>query len=129
MKNDVSFNFRFDGKKFENLIRDAIKETVIDEVQLILNNGEDNENLDNQKKENAPVLMLNNWKPLTAKEIEVMDLVLLGLSNRKISTRLSISMNTVKSHLRNISSKLGVSGRDEASNAYRKLFGKSGNRH
>jgi two-component system, NarL family, response regulator LiaR len=51
---------------------------------------------------------------LTAKEREVLVLLVKGLSNQEISERLTISMATVKYHLTNIFAKLGVRNRVEA---------------
>ncbi|MFP6600179.1 MAG: response regulator transcription factor [Deltaproteobacteria bacterium] len=50
---------------------------------------------------------------LTARESEVVDLVISGCRNREISERLSISEKTVKAHLSNIFAKLGVRDRLE----------------
>ncbi|HCX64541.1 MAG TPA: helix-turn-helix transcriptional regulator [Eubacteriaceae bacterium] len=51
--------------------------------------------------------------PLTQREEEVLQLILSGKSNRRISEELYISENTVKTHVKNIYSKYGVSGRAE----------------
>ena len=51
---------------------------------------------------------------LTARELELLELVGEGFSNRAISDRLSISTNTVKYHLKNIFQKLGAQNRAEA---------------
>lgn len=51
---------------------------------------------------------------LTLREQEVLALVAEGLSDKKIAAKLTISLYTVKSHLRNILSKLQVSSRREA---------------
>ncbi len=51
---------------------------------------------------------------LTLREQEVLDLVAQGLSDKEISVNLSISLYTVKSHLRSILAKLQVSNRREA---------------
>jgi DNA-binding NarL/FixJ family response regulator len=51
---------------------------------------------------------------LTARELELLELVGDGLSNRAISENLSISTNTVKYHLKNIFQKLGAQNRAEA---------------
>jgi DNA-binding NarL/FixJ family response regulator len=48
---------------------------------------------------------------LTARELEVVRMVARGLSNKEIADSLSISEGTVKSHLRAIFEKLGVSSR------------------
>jgi DNA-binding NarL/FixJ family response regulator len=48
---------------------------------------------------------------LTHRESEVLSLIVTGLSNRGIATRLVVSDETIKSHLRSIYRKLGVSDR------------------
>jgi ATP/maltotriose-dependent transcriptional regulator MalT len=53
-------------------------------------------------------------QPLSAREEEVLQLVAAGLRNREIATRLFISHKTVKTHLQNIYSKLGVRSRTQA---------------
>jgi DNA-binding CsgD family transcriptional regulator len=51
---------------------------------------------------------------LTAREIEIFDLVAVGLSNADIAERLWISPGTVKKHLDNVYAKLGVRNRTAA---------------
>jgi len=51
---------------------------------------------------------------LTHREIEVLDLAAQGLTDKEIAERLMISINTVKSHIRNVLSKLQVNTRHEA---------------
>jgi DNA-binding NarL/FixJ family response regulator len=48
---------------------------------------------------------------LTQRESEVLSLIVTGLSNRGIATRLVVSDETIKSHLRSVYRKLGVSDR------------------
>lgn len=52
-------------------------------------------------------------QPLTAREQEVLQLLLDGISNREIAYRLVLSTNTVKKHVSNICSKLHVSSRTQ----------------
>ena len=51
---------------------------------------------------------------LTAREIEVLEQIVAGNSNKAIATRLNISEATVKSHINSILNKLGVSDRTQA---------------
>ncbi len=53
-------------------------------------------------------------EPLTAREREVLWLVLEGASNRDIALQLTLSVNTVKKHVLNIYSKLNVQNRAQA---------------
>jgi len=53
-------------------------------------------------------------EPLSEREIEVLQLIAEGLSNREIASRLYLSLNTVKVHARNIYGKLGVKNRTQA---------------
>ncbi|RME48279.1 MAG: DNA-binding response regulator [Caldilineae bacterium] len=51
---------------------------------------------------------------LTPRELELLQLVAHGLSNKAIARQLSVSENTVKYHLKNIMQKLDVQNRTEA---------------
>ena len=51
---------------------------------------------------------------LTAREISILELVVDGLTNKKIASKLHISVNTVKIHLRNILEKLHLQNRIQA---------------
>ncbi|MBI1793762.1 MAG: response regulator transcription factor [Chloroflexi bacterium] len=51
---------------------------------------------------------------LTEREREVLKLMIEGLNNTQIAGRLTVSPSTVKSHVSNILSKLGVASRTEA---------------
>jgi NarL family two-component system response regulator LiaR len=69
--------------------------------------------------EAAQVLMQNLKEPnttftLTEREHEILALMVSGLGNNEIAERLIVSRSTVKFHVSNILSKLGVASRTEA---------------
>lgn len=53
-------------------------------------------------------------EPLTARELQVLQLVAQGLPNKGIARRLGISENTAKFHVASLGGKLGASSRTEA---------------
>ncbi|MDU1892312.1 MAG: helix-turn-helix transcriptional regulator [Dysgonomonas sp.] len=50
----------------------------------------------------------NRDQPLSQRELDVLRLVALGLLNKEIADKLNISLNTVLSHRKNITAKLGI---------------------
>jgi len=50
----------------------------------------------------------------TARELEVLELIVAGARNNEIAERLAITVGTVKSHVKNILAKLGVLNRSQA---------------
>jgi LuxR family maltose regulon positive regulatory protein len=70
-----------------------------------------------EKRGEAAVQQLNsvaNFSPLSQREIEVLQLLEEGLSNKEIAQRLFISLRTVKYHATSIFTKLNVSNRTQA---------------
>jgi two-component system, NarL family, response regulator YdfI len=62
----------------------------------------------------SPPITQELAEPLSGREVEVLDLMTEGLSNKLIAHRLSISEHTVKTHVASIFAKLGASSRTEA---------------
>jgi two-component system, NarL family, response regulator len=54
---------------------------------------------------------------LSAREVQVLQLIVRGLANKQIAYTLSIAEHTVKNHVKNILSKLGVQDRTQAATA------------
>ncbi|MCX7861139.1 MAG: response regulator transcription factor, partial [Chloroflexus sp.] len=64
---------------------------------------------------NAPALAnVALPEPLSQREIEVLQLMAEGRNNHEIAASLVIAISTVKSHINNIFSKLGVASRTQA---------------
>ena len=61
----------------------------------------------------------NGWATLTERERDLAELVAEGLTNPEIAERLVIARETVKTHLSNIFTKLGISGRRELAREFR----------
>ena len=60
-------------------------------------------------------------EPLTEREVQILQLLSLGLSNPAVADQLVISLATVKTHIRHIFEKLGVENRIEALNKAKEL--------
>jgi DNA-binding CsgD family transcriptional regulator len=78
--------------------------------EIVFNNFE----IKTQKKEtsNKIIKLTSQNKPLTKRELQVLDLVLSGLTGNSIAKQLSVSLPTIKFHLKNIYNKLGVNGKN-----------------
>lgn len=68
----------------------------------------------------------NPIETLTEREMEVLKLIATGLSNKQIATRLFISEETVKVHIRNLLRKLNVHSRVAATVLYFEHLGGGG---
>ena len=53
------------------------------------------------------------WETLSPRERDVTALTCLGLTNRQIAARLSLSPETIKTHIRNILFKFGINSKAE----------------
>lgn len=60
-------------------------------------------------------------EPITPREVDVLRLIALGLTNKEIGEELYVSVATVKRHITNLNGKLGVSSRTEAVQKARRL--------
>lgn len=110
-ENNIKFSYILVGDKVKswiNLLKSERKEDLstpeinfLNEIMLILNKDCEE-------------------KILSNREIEVLDEIVTGASNKEIGERLNISISTVKTHIINIYSKLQVSNRVEAIEKARK---------
>lgn len=90
------------GPEFRNLLSDREQQFLGYALQTV-NNG-------------AERMAVNLVEALTAREMEVIEEMAKGESNKEIARNLCISLATVKTHLINIYGKLGVSNRMSAVN-------------
>jgi LuxR family maltose regulon positive regulatory protein len=99
--------------------REYLKEIIQKfKVQLL----EDKDNKEFVKKLSDIVGIKDENEVLSPREIEVLNTLIDGLSNKEIGEKLFISVSTVKTHIINIYSKLGVKNRVEAVNEGRKIL-------
>lgn len=75
-------------------------------------------------KDNNPYLHSYKYKSLTAREVEIMNILILGKLNKEIADALNLSIDTVRAHLRHIFPKLNTENRAEAIVEYLKITGK-----
>jgi DNA-binding CsgD family transcriptional regulator len=85
-----------------NRIREKILKPMIDE--LTESGIEDLQELIAE----SHILRESKKQPLSQRELDVLRLVALGLLNKEVADKLSISLNTVLSHRKNITAKLGI---------------------
>jgi len=103
------------GKGMESLLKAAIQRRVMpDYAEKILSAMSD--------ITRKPIIgQLNLVEPIHPRELEVLRLMTLGLSNSQIAEQLVISIGTVKTHVHNICGKLGTRNRTEAASRAREL--------
>jgi DNA-binding NarL/FixJ family response regulator len=125
MVNDLLASLMVKGNKAEDILRRFIRKIILEELNFFMaQSNQQQDGFSSGFSEKLPVMILNNYRKLTAKETEVMDLILLGFTNRKIAARLIMKLSTVKNHIKSINNKFGVNDRESACSVYRKLYNK-----
>ncbi|MFB0842661.1 LuxR C-terminal-related transcriptional regulator [Paenibacillus oleatilyticus] len=105
-----------EGIPMRRLLREAVTlETIPDYAGKLLEEFEA-ERLNDESKSGPRQFRSDKFlvDPLSARELEILQLVAQGLSNHEISERLFLALSTVKGHNRNIFDKLQVKRRTEA---------------
>jgi len=103
-----------DGPPIANLLYEALKREIAPEyIRRLLAafpvTEPEETNLTKPQVDQSKLI-----EPLSDREIEVLQFIAKGLTNQEISNKLFLSMHTVKTHTRNIYSKLGAHHRAEA---------------
>jgi LuxR family maltose regulon positive regulatory protein len=102
-----------EGAPMAQLLREAASQGVMPAYTGKLLSAFDAEQ---RKSEGKPAQPLTQplIEPLSQRELKILQLIAQGLSNREISERLFLALDTVKGHNRNIFDKLQVKSRTEA---------------
>jgi DNA-binding NarL/FixJ family response regulator len=79
-----------------------------------------NHSAENDKQQKNPVIYNSDQYDLTEKEKEVLLLISKGFTNKEIADKLFVSVNTVKTHTKNIYIKMDVRNRTEAAKKMQK---------
>ncbi len=94
---------------------DSIRKEVTDKERQIQKLQEKLQKLEDLRLNQINISNNVLTSPLTQREIEVLQLLAKGATNKEISSQLFISDHTVKSHVTHIFDKLGVNDRTQAS--------------
>jgi len=92
-----------------SLLKDTLREELLDTIRAV--------SAGRTRVPSDVAAKLVEWvssETLTAREVDVLRLIVAGHSNREIATLLYISEGTVKTHVNHILMKLGVSDRTQA---------------
>lgn len=88
--------------------------TIIADAVRIYNDRIDKENYTTSCTQEYPLITANGpLAPLTTKEKEILSLLAKGFTNEEISSELTITVGTVKSHLTNLYGKMDVNSRSK----------------
>lgn len=96
-----------------NIVLLQVRQNLPTAEEKLANQTEKNQTVTIQASEPEYQRILENT-PLTARELEILDLIVEGGSNADIGGKLYITVGTVKTHVRNILSKLCVDDRTQA---------------
>jgi len=104
------------SRQSSQLIIDQMQRDISDYIAQIEENKEADEQTHQKEINQHQLLILEQLKPygLSEREEEVLMLIAQGFKNQEIADKLFVSLNTVKTHTKNIFSKLDVRNRMEA---------------
>jgi LuxR family maltose regulon positive regulatory protein len=104
------------GPMGDLLRRAAAQGMAIEYVDRLLTALKEDQHRGERRLQSSTLKLHPSNESLTDRELEILRLVSIGLSNEAIAGTLVISIETVKKHLKNIYSKLDVHSRVEATN-------------
>jgi LuxR family maltose regulon positive regulatory protein len=113
--------FANEGQPMKHLLQEALNRGATPEyIHRLLGSFSSEERLQTDESNSLPD-QSGLIEPLSDRELEVLQHISEGLTNRVIADRLYLSLNTVKVHTRNIYGKLGVNNRTQAVSRAREL--------
>jgi DNA-binding NarL/FixJ family response regulator len=95
------------------LIKPCSKEEILSSIKNAIKKNTTHRNTKTSQDASNILKVLSGKKPLTKKELRVFECLLLGLKGDEMSTKLNVTLPTIKFHLKNIYTKLGIKGRRE----------------
>lgn len=102
-----------------------LEKSLNEDVRSVGNDSQNTiENLSDNGKDNNPDMQYDKYKSLTAREVEIMNILVRGKLNKEIANELDLHTDTVRAHLRHIFPKLNTENRAEAIVEYLKITGK-----
>jgi len=109
----------FDVYAYDYIVKPISQERLQETLQRALSQEiiPELESIDIAYSKKIPPLI----KPLTKREMEILQFISKGMSNREIATAFDLSEGTVKNHVVNIFSKLQVKNRVQATTAAKEL--------
>ena len=93
------------------LIKPCTKKAVFLSIARCIKNNKTVRNADLTKHFQAKINTLPGKKPLTKRELEIFSHLISGMSDKRMSEELAVTLPTIKFHLQNIYKKSGINGR------------------
>jgi DNA-binding NarL/FixJ family response regulator len=93
------------------LIKPCSKKTVFLSITRCLESNTTVRNEDFTEHFQAKINTLPGKKPLTKRELEIFSHLISGMSDKRMSEELAVTLPTIKFHLQNIYKKSGINGR------------------
>ena len=93
------------------LIKPCYKKEVFLSIARCIKNKTTEKNLNLTEHFQAQINNLPGKKPLTKRELEIFSHLISGMSDKRMSEELAVTLPTIKFHLQNIYKKSGINGR------------------
>jgi DNA-binding NarL/FixJ family response regulator len=95
------------------ILKPCSKKEILSSIANSLKKNSQHKNKKTSQDNQYNLKVLSGKKPLTKKELLVSELLLHGLKSDEMATKLDVTLPTIKFHLKNIYTKLGIKGRRE----------------